>query len=93
MYAPKLIDNNDGFAKTIEYFKGIDQFKITYNKKLIVVSTADFRVEEKEDNDLVSVIPDDFYMREVTSVCTIDDTTYALGLFHKVFMRKKHENQ
>lgn len=89
VYAPKLIDNNDGFAKTIEYFKGIDQFKITYNKKLIVVSTSDFRVEEKEDNDLVSVIPHDFYMREVTSVCTVDNTTYALGLFHKVYRRKK----
>lgn len=89
IYAPNLIDANDGFAKTIEYFKGIDHFKITYNNKLIVISTSDFRVEEKEDNTLVSVIPDDFYMREITSVCTIDDTTYALGLFHKVYMREK----
>ena len=87
IYAPDLIDADDGFAKTIEYFKGVDQFKVTYNEKLIVVST-DFRVEEKEDDSLVKVIPDDFYMREVTSVCTIDNVTYATGLFHKVYMRK-----
>lgn len=87
VYAPKLVNVDNGFVKTIEYFKGIDQFKVTYNEKLIVISTSDFRVEEKEDDDLCNVISDDFYMREVTSIKTIDGVTYATGLFHKVYMR------